>query len=112
MKTPLLNSNSTSSTLSNQEDIQTAPSAVRKDLVDYYFKETEKKHGFKPEYGGADGRFLKNAMLKFTPAEVKDQIDYYLNSEKSGRIGISLNKIFSIDSINAWKQNGHKSKWI
>ena len=96
----------------SNKETDTAQSAVRKDLVEYYFKETEKKLGFKPEYGGADGAALKRSMTKFTPTEIKDQIDYYLNSKKSTRLGVTLNKVFTPDSINAWKQNGQKQKWI
>lgn len=96
-----------------EEDIaDKSASPLFKEITEHYFQAVQTKQGFKPSFDGGDGKALKSALSEFTPAELKDQIDYYLNSKKAAENGITLKAVFSTHSKNMWKQNQHKTKWI
>lgn len=47
--------------------------------------------GFKPEIGwGMDGAIVKKRLGRFTPEQLYDLFDFYLNSEDCKRLGCSL----------------------
>jgi hypothetical protein len=80
--------------------------------MDFFFKEVEKKKGFRPAFDGGDGKALNAALKNHPPDDVLEMIGFYLDSEKADRVGITLKSVFSTHSVNQWKQNGHKNKFI
>lgn len=80
--------------------------------MNFFLQETEKKKGFRPAFDGGDGKALKAALKNNSPGDIRDMIEFYLDSDKANRMGITLKSVFSTHSMNQWKQNGHKNKFI
>ncbi len=80
--------------------------------MNFFFKEVEQRKGFRPAFDGGDGKALSVALKDHPPDDVLDMIGFYLDSEKADRVGITLKSVFSTHSVNQWKQNGHKNKFI
>jgi len=80
--------------------------------MDFFFEEVEQKKGFRPAFDGGDGKALKTALKTHSSDDIRAMIGFYLDSEKADRIGITLKSVFSTHSVNQWKQNGHKNKFI
>ena len=70
-----------------------------------YFKEAVGGiKGFVPEFDwGKDGRLVKARLQNYSLEEIKELIDWYLNSEISDTLGISLSACLSAHVINIWK---------
>jgi biotin operon repressor len=82
------------------------------DVVEYFKKRVKELKGFNPEIDyGKDGRLAKERLKKYSFEEIKDLIDWYLNSNHVEKFGASLSICFSNFIINLWKANraGQKS---
>jgi hypothetical protein len=82
------------------------------DVIDYFKKRVRELKGFEPEIDyGKDGRLAKERLKKYSLEEVKDLIDWYLNSENLEKFGASLSVCLSNFIINLWKacRAGQKS---
>jgi hypothetical protein len=74
------------------------------DVIDYFKKRARELKGFEPEIDyGKDGRLAKERLKKYSFEEVKDLIDWYLNSENFEKFGASLSVCLSNFIINLWK---------
>jgi hypothetical protein len=74
------------------------------DVIDYFKKRVRKIKGFCPEIDyGKDGRLSKERLKKYSFDEVKDLIDWYLNSEHFEKFGASLSICLSNFIVNLWK---------
>jgi hypothetical protein len=73
--------------------------------VIYYFKRRVKElKGFYPEIDyGKDGGLAKKRLKKYSFSEIRDLIDWYLNSEHFEKFGASLSVCFSNFIVNLWK---------
>jgi DNA-binding transcriptional regulator YhcF (GntR family) len=82
------------------------------DVVEYFKKRVKELKGFNPEIDyGKDGRLAKNRLKKYSFEEIRDLIDWYLNSNHFEKFGASLSICLSNFIINLWKANraGKKS---
>jgi DNA-binding transcriptional regulator YhcF (GntR family) len=82
------------------------------EVIDYFKKRVREVKGFEPEiYYGKDGKLAKERLKKYSFEEIKDLIDWYLNSENFEKFGASLSVCFSNFIINLWKacRAGQKS---
>jgi DNA-binding Lrp family transcriptional regulator len=74
------------------------------DVIDYFKRRVKELKGFYPEIDyGKDGKLAKERLKKYSFNEVKDLIDWYLNSEHFERFGASLSICLSNFIINLWK---------
>jgi DNA-binding transcriptional regulator YhcF (GntR family) len=74
------------------------------DVIEYFKKRVKELKGFYPEIDyGKDGRLAKERLKKYSFDEVRDLIDWYLNSEHFERFGASLSICLSNFIINLWK---------
>jgi hypothetical protein len=74
------------------------------DVIDYFKKRVRELKGFSPEIDyGKDGRLAKERFKKHSFNEVKDLIDWYLNSEHFEKFGASLSICLSNFIVNLWK---------
>jgi hypothetical protein len=81
------------------------------DVIEYFKKKVREFKGFEPEIDyGKDGRLAKNRLKKYSFEEIKELIDWYLNSEHFERFG-ALSICLSNFIINLWKASkaGQKS---
>lgn len=77
-----------------------------KEIINYFYVEVKENKGFAPEINGyKDGKRLKECLKKYSVKQLKDLIDYYLASEKSDKLAISLSTCLSTDTINHWLQD-------
>jgi DNA-binding MarR family transcriptional regulator len=82
------------------------------DVIDYFKRRVKELKGFEPEIDyGKDGRLSKERLKKYSFNEVRDLIDWYLNSEHFEKFGASLSICLSNFIINLWKASrmGQKS---
>ena len=82
------------------------------EVIDYFKKRVREVKGFEPEIDyGKDGKLAKERLKKYSFEEIKDLIDWYLNSENFEKFGASLSVCFSNFIINLWKacRAGQKS---
>jgi hypothetical protein len=82
------------------------------DVIEYFKKRVRELKGFCPEIDyGKDGRLSKERLKKYSFNEVKDLIDWYLNSDYFEKFGASLSICLSNFIINLWKASrmGQKS---
>jgi hypothetical protein len=82
------------------------------DVVEYFKKRVKELKGFNPEIDyGKDGKLAKERLKKYSFEEIKDLIDWYLNSNHFEKFGASLSICLSNFIINLWKANraGQKS---
>jgi DNA-binding transcriptional regulator YhcF (GntR family) len=74
------------------------------DVIDYFKKRVRELKGFCPEIDyGKDGRLTKERLKKYSFNEVRDLIDWYLNSEHFEKFGASLSICLSNFIVNLWK---------
>jgi DNA-binding transcriptional regulator YhcF (GntR family) len=74
------------------------------DVIDYFKRRVKELKGFYPEIDyGKDGRLAKERLKKYSFDEVRDLIDWYLNSEHFERFGASLSICLSNFIVNLWK---------
>jgi DNA-binding transcriptional regulator YhcF (GntR family) len=82
------------------------------DVIEYFRRRIRELKGFDPEIDyGKDGRLAKNRLKKYSFNEIRDLIDWYLNSEHFGKFGASLSICLSNFIVNLWKASkaGQKS---
>lgn len=81
-------------------------SSPHKEIINYFYMEVKESKGFAPEINGyKDGKRLKECLKKYSVKQLKDLIDYYLASEKSDKLAVSLSTALSTDTINHWLQD-------
>jgi len=74
------------------------------DVIDYFKRRVKELKGFCPEIDyGKDGRLAKERLKKYSFDEVRDLIDWYLNSEHFEKFGASLSICLSNFIVNLWK---------
>jgi biotin operon repressor len=74
------------------------------DVIEYFKKRVRELKGFEPEIDyGKDGRLSRERLKKYSFNEIRDLIDWYLNSEHFERFGASLSICLSNFIINLWK---------
>lgn len=77
-----------------------------KEIINYFYQQVKDCKGFTPEINGyKDGKRLKDTLKRYSVKQLKDLIDYYLESEKSDKLAISLSTALSTDTINHWQQD-------
>ena len=83
-------------------------------LVLNYFREiVGETFGFEPEIDSKkDARLVRLRLKKYSPEELKSLIKWYLKSEISDKLGISVSTCLSAHVINLWKQSKSASKRI
>lgn len=76
-----------------------------------YFREVVgNSKGFIPEfYFAKDGKLVKARLENYSLEEIKALIDWYLKSELSDRLGVSLSACFSAHVMNLWKADKNQS---
>jgi biotin operon repressor len=82
------------------------------DVIDYFKRRVKEVRGFEPEMDyRKDGRLAKERLKKYSFAEIKELIDWYLGSELCEKFGTSLSICLSNFVINLWKASkiGQKS---
>jgi hypothetical protein len=74
------------------------------DVIDYFRKKVKALKGFEPEiWYGRDLTLIKERLKEFSFEELKDLIDWYLNSEYFERFGGDLSICLSNSMVNLWK---------
>jgi biotin operon repressor len=74
------------------------------DVFEYFKRKVKELKGFEPEIDyGKDGRLAKSRLKKYSFNEVRDLIDWYLNSEHFEKFGASLSICLSNFIVNLWK---------
>jgi DNA-binding transcriptional regulator YhcF (GntR family) len=74
------------------------------DVIEYFKRRVKEIKGFCPEIDyGKDGRLAKERLKKYSFDEVRDLIDWYLNSEHFEKFGASLSICLSNFIVNLWK---------
>jgi hypothetical protein len=109
LKSELRKANTTKENLTKEKN--TAEMGFQQ-CLNFFFNEVEKRKGFRPAIDGGDGKALSGVLKDHPPDDVLEMIGFYLDSEKADRVGITLKSIFSTHSVNQWKQNQHKNKFI
>jgi hypothetical protein len=100
MTTIIDNSNRYSNKYNTKVDAKASPL----DVIDYFKKRVRKIKGFCPEIDyGKDGRLAKERLKKYSFDEIRDLIDWYLNSEHFEKFGASLSICLSNFIVNLWK---------
>jgi len=82
------------------------------DVIEYFRSKVKEVKGFEPEIDwGKDGGLAKKRLKKYSFEEIKQLIDWYLNSKHFERFGASLSVCLSAFMINLWKASkaGQKS---
>lgn len=92
-----------------KQSISNTPSAVA--LLRTYFTERCKAlKGYEPEMSFAkEGQLLKEKLKRFSPDQLKQLIDQFLNSKVGEKLGFTLSICLSAPVINQW-QNGTLEK--
>jgi hypothetical protein len=100
MTTIINNSNRYSNKYNTKVDAKASPL----DVIDYFKKKVKELKGFYPEIDyGKDGRLAKERLKKYSFSEIRDLIDWYLNSEHFEKFGASLSICLSNFIVNLWK---------
>jgi hypothetical protein len=74
------------------------------DVIDYFKRRVKELKGFYPEIDyGKDGRLAKERLKKYSFDEIRNLIDWYLNSEHFEKFGASLSICLSNFIVNLWK---------
>ena len=82
------------------------------DVIEYFRSKVKEVKDFEPEIDwGKDGGLAKKRLKKYSLEEIKDLIDWYLDSKHFERFGASLSVCLSAFMINLWKasKSGQKS---
>jgi hypothetical protein len=83
------------------------------DVIDYFKKKVKELKGFCPEIDyGKEGRLAKERLKKYSFDEIKNLIDWYLNSENFEKFGASLSVCLSNFIVNLWKANKYEQRNI
>jgi transposase len=74
------------------------------DVIEYFKSRVKEAKGFEPEIDwGKDGKLAKKRLKKYSFEEIKQLIDWYLNSKHFDKFGASLSVCLSAFMINFWK---------
>jgi hypothetical protein len=74
------------------------------DVFEYFKNKVKEVKGFEPEIDwGKDGKLAKKRLKKYSLEEIKQLIDWYLNSKHFEKFGASLSICLSTFMINLWK---------
>jgi DNA-binding transcriptional regulator YhcF (GntR family) len=74
------------------------------DVIEYFKRRVKELKGFYPEIDyGKDGRLAKERLKKYSFDEIRNLIDWYLNSEHFEKFGASLSICLSNFIVNLWK---------
>jgi hypothetical protein len=89
---------------SNKYNTKVDAKASTLDVIDYFKRRVKELKGFYPEIDyGKDGRLAKERLTKYSFSEIRDLIDWYLNSEHFEKFGASLSICLSNFIVNLWK---------
>jgi len=89
---------------SNKYNTKVDAKASSIDVIEYFKRRVKELKGFEPEIDyGKDGRLAKERLKKYSFAEIRDLIDWYLNSEHFEKFGASLSICLSNFIVNLWK---------
>lgn len=65
--------------------------------------------GFKPEISwGVEGKLVKKRLADYSPEDLKDCFDWFLNDELSERLGCTLKIALNNYTFNKWLSNRHR----
>jgi len=106
MPTPIVRNNNKDNTVVDDK----GSSAL--DVIEYFKSRVREVKGFEPEIDwGKDGGLAKKRLKKYPLEEIKQLIDWYLNSKHFEKFGASLSVCLSAFMINLWKASkaGEKS---
>ena len=74
------------------------------DVFEYFKSKVREFKGFSPEVNWSkDGKLAKKRLKKYSIEEIKELIDWYLNSKYFDKFGASLSICLSTFMINLWK---------
>ena len=94
-------------------EVNDKESSSVKEIFHYFREVVGDTKGFDPEIcWGKDGRLVKLRLRKYSPEEIKSLIDWYLGSEVSERLGISLATCLSTYVINLWKASKSRTSYL
>ena len=89
---------------SNKYNTKVDAKASSIDVIEYFKRRVKELKGFYPEIDyGKDGRLAKSRLKKYSFNEIRDLIDWYLNSEHFEKFGASLSICLSNFIVNLWK---------
>ena len=75
-----------------------------RDIAPFFISQVEKNKGFTPTFTWKkEGNLVKQRSREMTQAQMEDLINWYLQSEHSKRLGVSLAVCLSAHIINLWK---------
>lgn len=98
MPTPIVRDNSKDNTV-----VEEKPSSI-KEIFSYFRSKVRKTKGFDPEISWAkDGRLIKLRLKKYSLDQIEELIDWYLASNLSEKLGVSLATCLSTYVFNLWK---------
>lgn len=79
-----------------------------KEVILKWIEYCENIRGFKPEISwGIEGSIVKKHLRRFTPEQLYDLFDFYLNSDDCKRLGCSLKIALGNYIINKWLINNN-----
>jgi hypothetical protein len=79
-----------------------------KTVINNWIEYCQNIKGFKPEVSwGIEGAIVKKRLGRFTPEQLSDLFDYYLNSEDCKRMGCSLKIALGNYILNKWMINNN-----
>lgn len=74
-----------------------------KELIDFFFEACYNIQNFKPVItGAADGAIIKKRLQNYSVEDIKDQMDWFLKSEYSDKLGCTIKVSLSGWSFNKW----------
>lgn len=72
-------------------------------IRNFFIEECKKRKGIEPEMAfGKEGRLLKEKLKRYTPEQLIDLIDKFLNSNVGEKLGWTLSICLSAPVINQW----------
>lgn len=99
---PSLMSKSSMSSADSQ-DSKPDKNPLVKEVLDYFYQQCYSIKGFKPEIsGGIEGRMIKQKLKRYSPAEMKEVFDWFLESEESDTMGCTIKLCLSNYVFNKW----------
>jgi hypothetical protein len=106
MPTPIVRNNNKDNTFVDDK----GSSAL--DVIEYFKSKVKEVKGFEPEIDwGKDGSLAKKRLKKYSFGEIRNLIDWYLNSKHFEKFGASLSVCLSAFMIHLWKvsKSGQRS---
>lgn len=83
----------------------------------FFYKEFIAEYGAVPQTGPADYARLKEFLKdddhkEMTIDEYKELVTFYLKSDKAHELGATLRGVFTPHTVNLWRQQGNKNKFL